>query len=115
MKTSIPSLALAAALAVSAGTVLAQQQSYGRDSVYADPTQAARTPVATADPAIPARFGRDSVYATVSSTPTTQMSADATRLQRFGRGSVYAIQLDGPAGDIGETRIGRAAMDRSAN
>jgi len=112
MNCSIRKLALATALAVSAGGVLAQQQGYGRDSVYADPTRA--TQASTAQSAAEPSFGRDSVYATASSTPTP-VTAGATALQRYGRGSVYAIQLDHLAEDAGATRIGRAPSDGSNN
>jgi hypothetical protein len=114
MKHSIRNLALATVLAASAGGVLAQQH-YGRDSVYADPTQATPQARLTLDPAADPRLGRDSVYATGSSTRSSPVTADATLLQRYGRGSVYATQLDSPAGDIGQTRIGSAASDRSTN
>jgi hypothetical protein len=114
MQHSIRKLALATVLVASAGAVVAQQQPHGRDSVYADPTQAARQAGVTAYSMIEARFGRDTVYATTLSTPSTPIVADVTRLQRHGRGSVYAIELD-PAQDTGATRIGRAPSDGSTN
>jgi hypothetical protein len=115
MKDSIRNLALATALTVSAGGVLAQQQQYGRDSVYADPAQATRQARLTADTAAEPRLGRSSVYATASSTPSNPVTADATRLQRYGRASVYATPLDNLAGDTSQTQIGSVPSDRSAN
>jgi hypothetical protein len=114
MQFSIRKLALATVLATSAGAVVAQQQPHGRDSVYADPTQATRQSGVTAYSTAEPRFGRDTVYATASSTPSSPVVADATRLQRHGRGSVYAIELD-PAEDTSATRIGHAPSDRSTN
>jgi len=113
MKYSVHKLALVTALAASAGAVLAQQQPHGRDSVYANPTQATRQADLTAHSAAEARLGRDSVYATASSTPSP-VTADVTNLRGYGRGSVYAIQLDS-ARDTSGTRIGRAPSDGSTN
>ena len=114
MQYSVRKLALATVLfAASAGAVIAQQP-YGRDSVYADPTRAAGPSGVTAYSMTEARFGRDTVYATALSTPSTPIVADVTRLQRHGRGSVYAIELD-PAQDTSATRIGRAPSDGSTN
>jgi hypothetical protein len=115
MQRTLRNLALATALAVSAGGVLAQQPKYGRDSVYADPAQPARQGRPAADIAAEPRLGRDSVYATVSSTPSSPVSADATGPTRYGRSSVYAIQFDNPPASLSDTRIGSAASDRSAN
>jgi hypothetical protein len=114
MKNNVRKLALATALAVSAGAVLAQQQPQGRDSVYADPTQATRQAGVTASSAAEARLGRDSVYASASSTPSSPVAADVTLLRGHGRSSVYAIPLD-PATATSGTRIGRAPSDRSTN
>lgn len=108
MQFRIGKVALAVALAASAGGVLAQQQ-HGRDSVYANPAEVGRPGLVAVDTAAGVtRLGRDSVYATTSSTPTSSVAANATSLQQHGRSSVYAIQLDAPAGDITGTRIGRA-------
>jgi hypothetical protein len=115
MKFSLHKLGLAAALVASAGAVFAQQQQYGRDSVYASSAQPARPRLVTADTAAAARLGRDSVYATASSTATSPVATNAAGRQQHGRGSVYAIQLDRPAGDIGATRIGRAPSNGSTN
>jgi hypothetical protein len=115
MKTSIRHLALATVLTASAGSALAQQQQYGRDSVYANPAQASRQGRVTADAAAEPRFGRDSLYATASSTPSSPVPADVTVLERYGRSSVYAIQLGHPAGDASQTQVGRAPSDHSAN
>jgi len=114
MQFSIRKLALATVLATSAGAVVAQQQPHGRDSVYADPTQVTGQSSVTAYSTAEPRFGRDTVYATASSTPSSSVIADATRLQRHGRGSVYAIELD-PAQDTSATRIGRVPSDGSTN
>jgi hypothetical protein len=114
MRYSIRNLAVATALVASAGSVLAEQQ-FGRDSVYANPAQTARQGSAVADAAVEARFGRDSVYATGSSRPSSPVAGDPTGPQRFGRASVYAIPLDGAAGDIGRTQVGRAPSDGTTN
>lgn len=114
MQLSVRKLALATVLAASAGAVVAQQQPHGRDSVYADPTQATGQARVTAYSTAEARFGRDTVYATASSAPSSPVVADVTRLQRHGRGSVYAIEFD-PAQDTNATRIGRAPSDGSTN
>jgi hypothetical protein len=114
MQYSVRKLALAIVLAASAGGVVAQQQRHGRDSVYADPTQAARQSRVTAYSTAEPRFGRDTVYATASSTPSSPVVADMTKLQRHGRGSVYAIEL-GPVEDTSATRLGRAPSDGSTN
>jgi hypothetical protein len=114
MKYSIRNLALATVLAASAGGVLAQQVQYGRDSVYADPTQATREAPLAADTASQPRWGRASVYATASSTMSSPVTADVTGPQRYGRASVYATQFDN-AGDIRTTQIGDAGQDRTTN
>lgn len=120
MSYSIRKFAFAFALAASAGSGLAQQQSYGRDSVYAKPTQATRqarvAPDTTAAGMAEVRFGRDSVYTTASSPPSTPVSAEATGLLRYGRSSVYATQIGNPQTPASETRIGQApSSDHRAN
>jgi hypothetical protein len=114
MRYSVHNLAVAAALIASAASVFAEQQ-FGRDSVYANPAQAARQVRVDDDAGVEARFGRDSVYATASSRPSSPVAEDVTELQRYGRASVYAIPLDTPAGDLGRTQVGRAPSDRGTN
>ena len=114
MRSTIRNIAFAIALTASAGSILAQQQPYGRDSVYANPAHATRQTRVVLDSTTGVRSGRDSVYATASSS-STPVAADATGLQRYGRESIYAIQVDNPDVRTGETRVGQAPSDRSTN
>jgi len=108
MKYSIRNLAIATVLAASAGGVLAQQPQYGRDSVYAGPTQA------RADTAAEPRSGRDIVYTMASTTTSSRLTADVPGPQRYGRASVYATRFDN-AGDLRTSQIDRADSDRGTN
>ena len=98
-------LAIAAALALAAGAVHAQQhQQFGRDSVYAvpgasskgtgqshlapsdDPSSAGSVSTGGSVP----HYGRDSVYVSQMPESTARVSATAPGPQRFGRDSLYA-------------------------
>ena len=102
MKQTYITLAVAASL-TAAASAYAQQQQFGRDSVYAVPGKSSK-PSAPA-PAIAApvnRFGRDSVY--VTQTPnvhSTPVSADAKNPQPYGRDSVFAYGSPNPPAESG--------------
>jgi hypothetical protein len=99
-------LAVAASLTAVA-TAHAQQQQFGRDSVYAVPGKSSRAPAPVVAAPVD-RFGRDSVY--VTQTPnvhSTPLSADAKSPQQYGRDSVFAYgSPNPPAGTGGETKVG---------
>lgn len=95
MKHICLTFAVVASLAVVAGAH-AQQQQFGRDSVYAVPGKSnkASAPVSGAPVN---RFGRDSVYA--KQTPnvhSTPVPADAKSPQQYGRDSVFAYGAPNP-------------------
>ena len=122
-------------LALSAGSVLAQQQQqygrdslyvspahsasavstgtdltrFGRDSVYANQPQTTYAAPLASNATTSTRFGRDSVYATQPPGPSTSVATNVPGLQPFGRDSVYAVQLQNPAGQSSETRVGSAS------
>jgi hypothetical protein len=83
------SIAIAIAL-LGAGNALAQQQPFGRDSVYAVPATAEKGSPALASASID-RLGRDSAYATLTpNAPSSPVVANAGDSRSYGRGSVYA-------------------------
>jgi hypothetical protein len=87
-----------AALLMATGGAHAQQQQFGRDSVYADPGKSSKPSAPAPEVAAPVnRFGRDSVY--VTQTPNvhfTPVSADAKSPQQYGRDSVFAYGSPNP-------------------
>lgn len=86
---NIRSIAIAIAL-MGAGTAVAQQQSFGRDTVHAVPGSPVRESPALAIAATD-RFGRDSTYATQTpNAASTPVVANADYSRSYGRGSVYA-------------------------
>jgi hypothetical protein len=107
MKQTYITLAIAASLTTVGGAYAQQQQTFGRDSVYAVPGTSTRPHAATVTGPIN-RFGRDSVYVTQTpnASPSTPVG-DAKGLQQYGRDSVYASgSPNAPAATSGETRIG---------
>ena len=106
MKQIYITLAVAASLTAVAAAH-AQQQQFGRDSVYAVPGESSKAPAPiVAEPVN--RFGRDSVY--VTQTPnvhSSPVSAGAKSPQQYGRDSVFAYgSANPPAATSAETRIG---------
>ena len=132
MKFKTRNIVIATVLAVSAGSAFAQQQQpygrdslsanpghsgsavstgtnltrFGRDSVYANQTQTGNTGSLTSDATTTTRFGRDSAYATQSPSASTSVATNVPGLQPFGRESVYATQLQNPAGESSQTKVG---------
>jgi len=96
-----------AVLLIGTGGAHAQQQQFGRDSVYAVPGKSSRPSAPASQIAAPvSRFGRDSVY--VSQTPdfhSTPVSADAQSLQQYGRDSVYAHESPNSPKQSNEVKV----------
>ena len=109
MKHLVIVLAATAQLAA-IGAAHAQQQTFGRGSVYAITGKPTTPPPATAEPIH--RFGRDSLYVTQLPHPLSPpTSGVATGPLRYGRDSVYSYGSPNvPAAT--PTQVGSAASGR---
>jgi hypothetical protein len=91
-------LLVAAAHLAATGAAYAQQQPFGRDSVYAIPGKPTTPLPPTAEPIH--RSGRDSLYVTQIkrplSPPSPPESAQASGPVRYGRDSIYSYGSPNP-------------------
>ena len=83
MKYAFGTTVLALALGLAGSISHAQQaQQFGRDSLYAlpGPSETHSTPPVAADAPVLQPYGRDSVYASRQTAPTTPVASDAARM-----------------------------------
>lgn len=101
-------LLVAIAHLAAAGAAHAQQQPFGRDSVYAIPGKPTTPLPATAEPIH--RSGRDSLYVTQIlhplSPPSPPVSAQAAGPARYGRDSIYSYGSPNPSAPRSPTQVG---------